>query len=176
MATSFELRSTRAIAAAYALAPLAGLAALLLAFAVSAPHPERTLAEWPAALVFGGAVCLIIELVVVTPLLLGYRAHRWRWLNGWTGVALGFVVGVLASGTLAVLIFSDSGVYGYGPHNEVLVANGAWTPAGLRVGAVGLAIFAPQFGLGGAVAALVLRLMAVRAVPAPGATAPSAPG
>jgi hypothetical protein len=170
MATRFELRSTRMIAAAYALAPLAGLTALLLAFALSAPDPERTLAEWPMALVVGGAICLIIELVVVTPLLLGYRAHRWRWLNGWTGVALGFVAGVLASEAMAALIFSDVGIYSFGAHNEVLVANGAWTVAGWRAWAGGLMTFAPQFGLGGAVAALVLRLMIVRAVPAPAAS------
>lgn len=160
MAGTFELRPFGFIAAAYVLAPMAGLTTLWLTIAVpGAPHLERALAMWPPLLVCGGLICLLIEGVVVTPLLLGYN---WRWLNGWTAVALGFVVGDLASAAIAVTTLSN-GVYLWGAHHQVLIANGAWTAAAWQTWAAG---FAPQFGLGGAVTALVLRLMAVRAVPA----------
>ena len=174
MAGTLELRPIKFVAAAYVLAPLAGLTALLLAIALPTAHPERGLAMWPLVLVVGGFVCLLIELVLVTPLLLGFRRHRWRWLNGWTGVALGFAVGALASSATALVSLGGGGTYVWGAHDQVLVANGAWTPAGWRSWSGMLAGFAPQFGLGGAVAALVLRLVAVRAAPSRPATASAA--
>jgi hypothetical protein len=167
MAQTLEIRPLRFIASAYALAPLAGLTTLWFALVLPTPHPERAMAMSPDVIVLGGVVCLAVELVVVTPLLIGYRRHRWRWLNGWTGVALGFAVGALASAATATFILSDVGVYISGPHDQVLVANGAWTPAGWRAWPGAFIALAPPFGLGGAVAALVLRLIAVRAVPSP---------
>jgi len=38
-------------------------------------------------------VGLVLELTIVSALLVAFDKYRWPWLNGWTGAALGFVIG-----------------------------------------------------------------------------------
>jgi len=47
-------------------------------------------------LVFGGMLCLAVEFLFLTPLLLAFRRFRWSRLDGWTGAAIGFLFGFLA--------------------------------------------------------------------------------
>jgi hypothetical protein len=97
-------------------------------------------------LFFGGMIGFFVELVLVTPLLIGYQRHRWAWLNGWSAVGLGSLVGLLSAS--ATLGFAPPGLHGktaVSPYHYNLV-----------VGLSGAAA--------GAVSALILRLMAVRLV------------
>jgi len=168
MAKSLALRPLPFVAAAYVLAPPAGLATLWLAMTFPFRDLDAAMSILPDVFNVGGAACLIIELVVVTPLLLGYRTRRWRWLNGWTGVALGAAIGVLASAATAVEALRNlTGVYLSGAGGQVYVVNGVWTQAGWGLWLGQLVSFAPKFALGGAVAALVLRLVAVRSMSRP---------
>jgi hypothetical protein len=79
------------IAGAFLLSPHDG--------AVGEPFSTASFRAGSAETVFvvtsAAIVCLAIELLVVTPLLVGFARYRWRWLNGWTGAALGFSAGAL---------------------------------------------------------------------------------
>src|SRR5690348_2635664 len=39
-------------------------------------------------------VCLLVELVVATALLLAYRFFRWRFLTRWTAALIGLAIGI----------------------------------------------------------------------------------
>jgi hypothetical protein len=173
MSKSLELRPLPYIAAAYVLGPLVGLTAVWLFWVIpSVAGPpfqwRQALVIWLSMNVIGGAICLAVELAAVTPLLIGFRRHRWRWLNGWTAVTMGFVGGAvfgLITGSLPPSPnYSEWGQYGV-----AYVVNGVRTAAGWR------AVFAGSLmpAVVGAVAALVFRLIAVRAVsnPTPQASA-----
>jgi len=115
-------------------------------------------------IVLGGAACLAVELVVVTPLLLGYRRYRWKWLNGWSAVAIAITLGALCSLGWA---FVDAArpVPGYSDWGQNGVAhfiNGVRTAAGWQVWRDGLAPDAIGCGMVGGIAALVFRFVAVR--------------
>jgi hypothetical protein len=148
-----RLRRPAEIAWAYVLGPTAGLTVLWLLMLIdSIVDPAHGLAHiarlslaffYIYLLIFGGLVCLAVELVVVTPLLVGFHRYRWRWLNGWTGALIGFALAFLPTVLLVVLAPTRGG------HRASWIATIAACAA---VGAVG------------AVAAGVFRLLAVRRV------------
>jgi hypothetical protein len=113
------LRPLPCIAAGYALGPLAGLTVMWLSWlaqSVSDPQFLWGLAFriWLLMIIVGGPVCLAVELAVVTPLLLGFRRYRWRWLNGWSALGAGFAVGTvfpLIAASLAHAARSEWGLY-----------------------------------------------------------------
>jgi len=150
-----RLRRPADIAWAFVLGPTAGLAVLwVLLLAVSILDPAQRLAHVPRMslafffvylLIFGGLVCLIVELVFVTPLLVGFHRYRWRWLNGWTAAVIGFALAFTPAFLLVVL---------------------APTP-GPRPGWIETVIACAAVGVVGLVAAGVFRLLAVRTA-APG--------
>ena len=173
MGESLELRPPLFVAAGYVLGPIAGLTALWLAWIVPAESFGLALIALPGLLVGGGAVCLFLELILVTPLLLGFRRHRWRWLNGWTGAAIGFAVGVLVTTAIdLVSLVPLDGVSLWGSGDAARVSNGVGAAAGWRVWRDGLAPNALLIGMSGGVCALVLRLFAVRVVSTPSAAEP----
>lgn len=153
-----RLRPPAVIAWAYVLGPTAGLTVLFLLIVIRAMFdPAHTLAGMARTslafffiylLIFGGLICLVVELVVITPLLVGFHRYGWSWLNGWTGALIGFALGVVPSLLLDAVTRSYS-AYAYG-------ANRTWTEI---AGAI-------ELGLVGAVAAGVFRLLAVRRVDA----------
>jgi hypothetical protein len=114
--------------------------------------------------IIGGAICLAVELVVVTPLLLAYRRYRWTWLNGWSGAALAFMVGAICSLGWAVFDANRSyaGYSEWGPNDVALFLNGVRTEAGWGVWRAQLVPSAVAAGMVGAIAALVFRLVAIR--------------
>lgn len=167
MATSkLELKSARAIACAYVVAPLPGLTGIWLFWFVfpllSEPTNTHSVSQllglWIAVLVVGEPACLIAEALFITPILLGFRRHRWTWLNLWSATAIGFLLGFLvwlAFGSLPPTpgSFEISG-------GVVHIANGIRTNAGWQTvyfGALGA-------GAVGAVAGVVFRMLAVRGV------------
>src|ERR1700722_7202804 len=97
-----RLRPPAVIALGFCLGPAAGLTALwmlMLVFAMLDPGRGRRNDEGlrflffsPSLWIAGGIVCLVFELLFITPLLIGFHRHRWRWLNGWTGAAIGFAL------------------------------------------------------------------------------------
>ena len=144
------LRRPADIAWAFVLGPTAGLTVLfVLMLAAGVIDPAHGLARVPRMslaffyiylLIFGGLVCLLVELVVVTPLLVGFHRYRWRWLNGWSAAAIGFALAFLPTLLIVALAPGRSGHAGWlGP----IIASAA-------VGMVGLT------------AAGVFRLLAVR--------------
>ena len=156
MSKPLELRPLAFIAASYVAGPLAGLLAMWLLWLVPAEPWAKALGTLPAIVVVGGAICLAIELMLVTPLLIGFRRRHWPWLNGLSAIALGFAAGYLiALGLGAVPLL---GVSLWGPNNVAYVVDGARTPAGWEW----LAVNASAPGLVGAITALVFRLLAVR--------------
>jgi hypothetical protein len=147
-----RLKRPADIAWAYVLGPTAGLTALfvlmVIAFMVGPtpglPHVARmSLAFFYIyLLIFGGLVCLVVELLVITPLLIGFHRYRWRWLNGWTGALIGFALAFAPTLFVVALAPSPAG------H-----ARPGW-PATVLAGAV--------VGVVGLTAAAVFRLLAVR--------------
>jgi len=154
--SQLRLRRPAEIAWAYVLGPAAGLTVLwVLMLADSIVDPAHGLAHiarlslaffYIYLLIFGGLVCLAVELVVVTPLLLAFNRYRWRWLNGWTGAMIGFALAFLPA--LLLVVFAPS-------------------PAARRPGGLAIALASAAVGVVGLVAAGVFRLLAVRIV-APG--------
>ena len=150
-----RLRRPAEIAWAYVLGTTAGLTALfvlmLLAGVLDPSHAFARAARMSLAfffiylLIFGGLVCLAVELVVVTPLLVGFHRYRWRWLNGWTGALIGFTLAFTPAFLLAALA----------------------PTRGPRPGWVELVAASAAIGVVGLVAAGVFRLLAVRTA-APG--------
>lgn len=149
------------MAVTYLLAPLIALTGYWAAVAL--PHwnnPEadrpQLLALWFLISVLGGAVCLIVELVFVPPLLIGFHRFRWRWLNGWTGALIGFGLGALPWLVFGILAVEPGS--GRSANGVILVEDGHRTLEGW----LALAGEAGGFGLIGVGSALVFRLCAVR--------------
>ena len=144
-----ELREDRSIGLAYIIGPAAGLLTLwlwLVAFDFLGPAFSfgRDLLVLPWLLTYGGLLCLLAELLIVTPMLIGFRRYRWSWLNGWTACALGFLLGAL--GPFAILsVQISSGNQLHESWNRAFGISAA-------CGSVGLVI------------ALTFRLLAVRTV------------
>jgi hypothetical protein len=140
-----ELRSIPVIALAFVSGPVVGLSYLWVVQVVlpgsAAADPSRALAAWIAYIGVGGALCLVIEAVVITPILLGFQRYRWGWLNGWTAAAIGFAVGAIFW-TLALVLTTPAG--------PMKLLTEAFNP-----------------GMVGLIAAIVFRLIAVRRSPAP---------
>jgi len=144
-----QLRRPAEIALAYVLGPTAGLTVLfVLMLAAGAVDPAHGLARvarlslaffYIYLLIFGGIVCLLVELAVVTPLLMAFSRYRWRWLNGWSGAAIGFALAFLP--TLLVVELAPRESHG---------------------GLIATLIACAAVGLVGLVAAGVFRLLAVR--------------
>ncbi len=133
------------------LGPAAGLTVLwLLMMLESIVDPAHGLAHvarlslaffYIYLLIFGGLVCLVVELVIVTPLLVGFHRYRWGWLNGWTGALIGFVLA-------------------FGPTLLLVVL--APTASAHRAGWMATIAACAAVGLVGLIAAGVFRLLAVR--------------
>ncbi len=146
-----QLRRPADIALAFVLGPAAGLTVLWVLMMIdSIVDPAHGLAHvarlslaffYVYLLIFGGLVCLIVELVIVTPLLVGFRRYRWGWLNGWTGALLGFVLAFLPA--LLLVVFTP-------------------TPGAHRAGWLETILACAAVGVVGLTAAGVFRLLAVR--------------
>ena len=83
---------------AYLLSPLIAIGSLWVQTVVyDFLHPNwsfmRDLLVLPWLFMFGGVICVAVEIFIVTPILLGFRRYRWRWLNGWSGSFAGFLTG-----------------------------------------------------------------------------------
>jgi hypothetical protein len=157
MASRFELRPMRYIIAAYFLAPIAGTAMLGLVPVVWSAFTRPTavgglMLGWFALTAFGLVFGLFVELIVVTPILIGFRRWRWRWLNGWTGVGLGFLTIAVPMFVLTIL----------SPTTGTLLANNGDRAAQAWGYAFGGSVI---FGVAGALSAWVFRLIAVRMAP-----------
>ena len=148
-----RLRRPADIALAFVLGPSAGLTVLfVLLLVVGVLDPGHALARvarlslaffYVYLLIFGGLVCLFVELVFITPLLAGFHRYRWRWLNGWTGALIGFALAFAP----ALLIV------GLSPTRVVHLSAPSWVAVVVASAAVGLV---------GLTAAGVFRLLAVR--------------
>jgi hypothetical protein len=156
-----ELRALPIVAVTYLLAPLIALTGYWAAVAL--PHwtnPEvdrhQLVALWLLIAVWGGAVCLFLEFIFVTPLLIGFHRFRWRWLNGWTGALIGFGLGALPWLFFGILSVEPGS--GASANGVILVEDGHRTLEGWRA----LLRQAGGFGLIGVGSALVFRLCAVR--------------
>jgi hypothetical protein len=149
-----RLKRPADIAWAFVLGPTAGLTVLwvlLLADSILDPaHGLAHVARMSLAfffiylLIFGGLVSLIVELVFVTPLLIGFHRYRWRWLNGWSAALIGFALAFVPALLLVVL-----------------------APTQARPGWIETIVACAVVGVVGLVAAGVFRLLAVRTA-APG--------
>jgi hypothetical protein len=164
--SDLELRSFPFVALAYVVAPLIGLSAYWLVWAVPSyiGPPVRVvdaLSVLSSMLIFGGFICLIVELAIITPLLLAFRRYRWRWLNGWSGALIGFVMGFSFSLGTASLP-QPPGSFESGQYGVVYVSNGVLTAAGWREAFLS-SLWTGGVGLVGAVA---FRLIAVRSIDA----------
>jgi hypothetical protein len=161
MASPFELRPWPYILGGYLAAPIVGTAVAWLyvvasaALRLSTGVPDSGLIRIGMDLIglfFGFA----IELIVVTPLLIGFHRWRWRWLNGWTGAGLGFL-------TISGPIFAFAVLSGvpqriaaqHGPH---ALSNGSQTV----IAWISTIIASLALGPVGAASAWVLRLIIVR--------------
>ncbi len=81
--------------------------------------------------------CILVELIVLTPVLIAFRKYKWTWLNGRLVCSIGFLTGaILSVAVLGMLGWNDK------PMDSVWLVFGA--------GFVGLAN------------AFVFRLLAVR--------------
>jgi hypothetical protein len=159
-----RLRPTPYIALAFGLGPAAGLTVLwLLQWLAASLDPGRRESDMPVEalllfyvylLVFGGAVCLVFELLFVAPLLAGFSRYRWRWLNGWTGALIGFALGFLPALAIALVApIPDETLWGHPVRAAGQLTATGWLGALAGCSAVGMV---------GLTAAAVFRLLAVR--------------
>lgn len=146
MTTSrLELRSRSMIGLALLAGPIIGLSYLWLVQVVlpgsAAANPSRAAAAWLLYVVLGGAMCLVVEAVVIAPILLGFQRYRWAWLNGATGAAIGFCLGFAFWVVASIVSGQDEG------------------------GSAKLAAESLNPGVVGLIAAIAFRLIAVRRSP-----------
>jgi hypothetical protein len=105
-----ELRSLPAVAAAYIIAPVAGGLTLEATFAGKAMLQRafgQELQRVLVAVLWVAMPALVIEILFITPLLIGYRKYRWPWLNGWVAAGVGFVFATLLG--VFVVVSSSNG-------------------------------------------------------------------
>jgi hypothetical protein len=105
-----ELRPWPLIILAYFLGPFVGLNALWATAIVISAVAEKGFAasgawrglagSWLGVMFLGGLVCLVVELIVATPILIAFNRYRWSWLNSGSVAAIGFLTG--ASPVLAL--------------------------------------------------------------------------
>jgi len=159
-----QLRSLPRIVTAYVLGPALGLTAWWVAVTstnLSAFHRPGALMGWFdgwfGILLVGVPICLIVETVIIAPLLLGFVRFRWRWLNGWSGAAIGFLLGAAPWLALEAPYPSPSP----NPARAVWDLGGHWTAAGWAH----VALDAALSGMVGLIAASVFRLIAMHTVP-----------
>jgi hypothetical protein len=160
--SQLQLRSPPWIGLAYLVSPFCGLNAwMALGFAFDPPSPSSIVEGWLVVMVVGGIACLMVEMFAVTPILLGFHSFRWRWLNGWSAAAIGFLLAVAAWFAFTHLLplteeaESPPGAWSVGP----------WTLPGWAHTAARQATQALWYGVIGLVAATVFRLIAVRPHP-----------
>ncbi|HEX3919811.1 MAG TPA: hypothetical protein VHW60_20925 [Caulobacteraceae bacterium] len=160
--SQLELRSPPWIVLAYLVSPFCGLNAwLALGFAFDPPSPGSIAEGWLIVMVVGGLASLLVEVVVVTPILMGFHAFRWRWLNGWSAAAIGFALAVaawFACGHLFPPEETDA------PPDVWLLTPGLTLPGWMHTAAM-QATEAIWYGVVGLVGATVFRLVAVRPHP-----------
>jgi hypothetical protein len=191
-----ELRPWPYVALAFLTGPVIGLTLCLAADTFpswlqpwNAP-PNDPLTWWLVTVSLGTPICLVVEIVVVTPIMIAWKRHRWSWVNGWSAAAVGFLLGglpwlllgasqpspspdqipgsvtVCTGGHCTTQSWTQAGLgapTGLGHSPEVWELHGQWTLAGWGH----VAHDAALVGLVGLAAAVVLRLVAVRAVASP---------
>jgi hypothetical protein len=167
-----QLRALPMIVAAYLVAPLVAVSGLWLVW--YGPFAARTSVAWPQGgqawtLLFLGGVplCLVAELIVATPLLVGFSRRRWWWLNGWTACGLGALLAFLPVFAFDAAAPADGDVVS----GVVLAANGVRTGAGW----ISLLLADAPWALAGVTTALTFRLIAVRTTPRDGERPAPAP-
>lgn len=163
-----ELRSWGFVALGYLVAPVVSLTVLWLylvlpAFLPRASYgfdPAQAVTLWWLVQMFGGSACLIVEILVVTPILQGFRRYRWPWLNGWSAAAIGFALGALP--WLILNLWPASG-----PGQDYVVGNVPLILDGKRTWAGWTGVFrdVAMMGSVGLVAAITFRFTSVRRRP-----------
>ena len=166
--SQLRLRRPADIALAFVFGPAAGLTVLWLLILIDGIiEPRRgyngiatlSLAIFYAfLLIVGGVICLFVELVFITPLLIGFHCYRWRWLNGWTLALIGFVLAFTPALLLVALSPPTPG--NLTDWGMATLVNGHRTAAGWALTTAVCAVI----GLVGVVAAGVFRLLAMRRV------------
>jgi hypothetical protein len=152
-----ELRAPPWIILAYFVAPFCGPNAWLgvgLAFDHTA---GVNVEDWLVVMAVGGAACLLAELFVVTPILVGFHVYRWPWLNGWTAAAIGFLLAAGAWVFVGYLLPTDDP----GPPPDGWQVLGLTLP-GWTQALVTRAATTAWSGLIGLVGAVTFRLIAVK--------------
>jgi len=135
---------------AYVVAPVVAIAFLVgsmpVLMSLGGPFDIRSLiGPMILFLIYGLPVAVLFELVVLTPLLFGYRHFRWRWLNGWTGAALAFAI-IAMAWILLTLVAAQA----------TIITTATW---------LGLLGMAAWMGSAAAAGAVTFRLIAVRREP-----------
>jgi hypothetical protein len=155
--SALELRGQPFLALAYVASPLvANVIVWPTALIFEPPDPEgplpisETITYLFMFIFVGCFLCALVEVLILTPLLLGFRRYRWRWLNGWTGALIGFALGALPA-FLLIAGWSES----VGDYDHGRLTGGGW----LHAASLGL-----LFGAIGALSAIAFRLIAVRTV------------
>jgi hypothetical protein len=143
---TLQLRSLPIIAFAYVVAPLVALTILSLGVSLSFLMAGRltnplggVAGEWLGVVGTGFPLCLLVELIIVTPMLIAFRRYRWKWLIGWSACVSGFLTGAIFCVVVVGMVFGWDQSIGS-------------APLALVAGFVGLTI------------ALIFRLIAVRTV------------
>lgn len=163
--SEFTLRSPPVIALAYFAGPLIGLTAYWawsVAGALLHSAADVDLAAvgnlWFLIVFFGGAACLLVEILVVTPLLIGFSRRQWSWMNLWTALVIGFACGALPYLLLSMAADAPGSGSSYSVGGVDLVVNGRRTLSGwLQV-----LRDAAMMGAVGVISAGVFRLIAIR--------------
>jgi hypothetical protein len=163
-----KLRPPPFVALGYVLGPAAGLTVLWLLMLLDViVEPGRGYSGmallsfaffYVYLIIIGVAVCVVFELVFITPLLVAFQRHRWRWLNGWTGALIGFALAFAASLLVIVLLLPAPDQTDWGM--RTLIA-GHRTAAGWWLALAASAVV----GVVGLVAAGVFRVIAVQRDP-----------
>jgi hypothetical protein len=156
-----ELRSPPVVVAAYLLAAIAGglmfelefriLDVMQVGTPIQAIH--RSLQSAVETVLLTGVPLLAIEIVALTPILIGFARRRWRWLNGWTGVLMGALLGAVPSFLFFLRPNADGTSESLGLYQNGGLTLAGWAHAGNN---------AILFGAVGATAALIFRVVAVR--------------
>lgn len=137
----------------------AGVGGLVLALnmvagsAIDGWWPPNPVDAFLSTVAIGAVACVIVEVLVLLPLVVGYRAKRWRWLNGVTGTAMGTLIGALPAFLITVQPNGDGTSELLGYYHQGMVT---------ALGLAHAARNAVSFGMTGFASALAFRLLAVR--------------